>query len=453
MSASDQRVSEKEETTKPEATENTAQPASQPQLESDTNQQQQFLDLERWNALKQQQAQRRIIEHLMYSGKPEDEKESARTRMQHKVKQKQSPNEGKGGKKNKKKSSEFDVEKTLRSVLGSDYKPATNSKKRKKKNKRRKKQNQKQQTTAAPPPEEKRVKTEQERLFRTASNPHTSHLVVDLTKEKAKCTVTGNLNRPGFQVPELQLSLEASSIDSGSRHVFISRITKENLFGLSYQSEDCLNICCAEKHYESLNAYLDAWTVLTEEPETEEKEEGMAEANPEDAEIEEEEGDENDEEEGYAIVEFSEVNNYMYFENDLKLHVSVHNISAGEEDALSYCFSNEANPADYGVLTYLPCSSLSFLKKNTQILNTAAVLVNCNYLVKPETMGSDELSWSQIQNLILEHNDTTFILHSFDKSIPNSRIYQHFTNLVIAEGMDLANVVLFLPPPLTENQI
>ena len=35
--------------------------------------QQQFIDLERWNALKQQQAQKRIIEHLMYSGRPEEE--------------------------------------------------------------------------------------------------------------------------------------------------------------------------------------------------------------------------------------------------------------------------------------------------------------------------------------------------------------------------------------------
>merc|ERR1719203_1928992 len=110
MSASDQRVPEKEETTKPEATENTAQPSPTQTLETDNNQQQQFLDLERWNALKQQQAQRRIIEHLMYSGKPEDEKETARTRLQHRVKQKQKSSDGKGGKNKNKKKNEFDVE-------------------------------------------------------------------------------------------------------------------------------------------------------------------------------------------------------------------------------------------------------------------------------------------------------------------------------------------------------
>merc|ERR1719204_1415283 len=89
--------------------------------------------MERWNTLKQQQAQKRIIEHLMYSGKPEEEPTpTARSRLANKVKNKQQTGGKKGGK-NKNKNKEFDVEKTLRSVLGSDYKPQKGKKNKKKK--------------------------------------------------------------------------------------------------------------------------------------------------------------------------------------------------------------------------------------------------------------------------------------------------------------------------------
>merc|ERR1712146_465283 len=89
-----------EEATKPVASPN-VKPAAQPtnaetapsnstsNSTSEQNQQQ-FLDLERWNALKQKQAQQRIIEHLMYSGRPEEEPQqpTARKRLAHKVKNK-----------------------------------------------------------------------------------------------------------------------------------------------------------------------------------------------------------------------------------------------------------------------------------------------------------------------------------------------------------------------------
>merc|ERR1719204_614374 len=67
--------------------------------------------MERWNTLKQQQAQKRIIEHLMYSGKPEeDPAPTARTRLAQRAKNKQKSGGNKGGKNKNKKKNEFDVE-------------------------------------------------------------------------------------------------------------------------------------------------------------------------------------------------------------------------------------------------------------------------------------------------------------------------------------------------------
>jgi len=456
MTASEQQVSNNvEEATKPVASPN-VKPAAQPTnvenapSNSTADTQQQFIDLERWNALKQQQAQKRIIEHLMYSGRPEEETApTARTRLANRVKNKQKSGE-KGGKNKNTKKNEFDVEKTLRSVLGSDYRPQKNKKNKKKRN-RRKKQKQNQQPTA-PPPEEKRVKTEQERLFRTASNPYSTHLVVDLLKE-VKMTVHGRYDRSGFEIPELNLSLEASSLEAKRQHIFLSNIAKENLHGLSYQSDECVNISCATKHCDALLAYLDAWTMLTDPEGVEPSKDDAAEATL-DEKIEEDQDEEESQDEaepeGYMLNEFGEENNYVWFENDLMLHVTSH---VGPEDTLSYNFSRKEERSERGVFSYIPKSSSSFLKKNAQILNTGLVILNCNHLTKMETSGPGEICWAQIQSLVLENPDTYFILNSFDSSIPHTKIYQHFGNLVTAEGLDLSNVVLFLPPPSVENQI
>lgn len=455
MTASEQQVSNNvEEATKPVASpivKPVAQPTNVETAPSNpaADTQQQFIDLERWNASKQQQAQKRIIEHLMYSGRPEETEAAptAQERLKNKLQKKQKPQE-KGGKNNNKKKNEFDVEKTLRSVLGSDYRPQKGKGKNKKKRNRRKKNKQNQQPQA--PPEEKRVKTEQERLFRTASNPYSTHLVVDLLKE-VKLTVHGRYDRSGFEIPELNMSLEATSLESKRQHIFLSNIAKENLHGLTYQSDECVNISCATKHCDTLLAYLDAWTMLTEPESVEPLKDDAAEAPTVIEKVDDEEDSQDEEEpEGYMLNEFGEDNNYVWFENDLMLHVTSH---VGPEDTLSYSFSKKEKHSERGVFSYIPKSSPSFLKKNAQFLNTGLVILNCNHLTKMETIVPGEICWPQIQSLVLENPDTYFILTSFDSSIPHTKIYEHFGNLVAAEGFDLSNVVLFLPPPTAENQI
>jgi len=328
------------------------------------------------------------------------------------------------------------------------------AKKIKKKETGEKKQNKQQQPTA-PPPEEKRVKTEQERFFRTASNPYSTHLVVDLLEE-LKLTVQGRYDRAGFQIPELNISLEANSVEEKRQHIFLSSTAKENLHGLCYQSDECLNISCATKHCDTLLAYLDAWTMLTDpEVTAEEVKDGAAEATDEKTEEVNEDDDSQGEEveeevEGYMLNEFGEENNYVWFENDLMLHVTSY---VGPEDTLSYYFSTKEERSERGVFAYVPKSSPSFLKKNARVSNSQLVILNCNHLTKPETVGAGEITWGQIQSLVLENPETHFILNSFDSSLPHSKIYEHFGNLVTSEGFDLSNVVLFLPPPTVESQI
>lgn len=96
MTASEQQVSNNvEEATKPVASPNVkpvAQPTNVETAPSNpaADTQQQFIDLERWNASKQQQAQKRIIEHLMYSGRPEETEAAptAQERLKNKLQKK-----------------------------------------------------------------------------------------------------------------------------------------------------------------------------------------------------------------------------------------------------------------------------------------------------------------------------------------------------------------------------
>lgn len=453
-------------------------PTGQTTPQQNEQAQQQMADIERWNNRKSSQAQKRIIEHLMLSGKQEDDKETARSRLQSKVKQNQKK---RGNKKQPQKNNDYDVEKALRNLLGSEYKPAQNSsKKKKRKRNRKKKQNQKRQKEAES--EVVRVKTEEERRYRMANNPHSTYLEADFSsrnkKEGSNLLCCGLYDKAGIQLPKLDISMEASTIMGQRKHLFISSTEKKNLYGLSYQSDSCENICCAEQHYDSIYSYLEAWERLTEGPVDEEEEtqkvgtivakapmesspggaeegEGTADIMEEPvAEIEEEEEEEIEESEeegegeGYVIVEFSDVNNYSYFE-EINLHVFAY---LGPDDTLSYAFSRDENVQEFGVFTYIPSCTTNFLKKNSQILKAAVVALPCNYLVKTEEAKTGEVSWSQIQTFILENPETTFLLNSFNSSIPHAEIFAHFDALV-QDGMDLSNVTLFLPPPTVESQI
>lgn len=407
--------------------------------------QQQYMDLDQLNRLKHQQAQKKIVEHIMFSGAPEDKKDNARSRMRKNL-----------NKNNRKKNkpvqntakTDYDVEKSLRSILGNDYKPVHN-KKSKKKRKRKKKRGQNQQET--PPQEvlEERVKTPEERMHRTcvARYPGSSELEIDL-KDEASMTVLGDCTKPGIQIPEYSLSFEASNTSIPRKHLFLTNVDKESIFGLPYQCEESRLICCHDEVADPLENFVNSWSAIwnPEQEEAPPREDEEGEDEREDADENSEEDDDDDE--GFEFVCFRE-GGYEYFE-ELLLHCHAYETT---DNCLCYAFGKEEDPKRFQ-FTYMSKASSTFIRKSSALLKSNLVVLNCNHLDKrAEEMQPGEISFKQLQPYVLDYPQTIFLLTTFDDTLPREHIHAHFTSLVNDNGLDLSNVILFLPPPLNESSV
>jgi len=396
-----------------------------------------------WTKQRQQQAQQRILETLMYSGAGQEEKPVPRRRKKKNNNQQET--------KEQINSKEFDVEEALKSIMGNEYKSVSKKKRNKKKKKRKNKPQAKQQ-----PKEQPRVKTAEERMYRSAtSTGRRNELTVDF--EVAGLTVCGDYTLPGIQIPERAMCFEASGMTgTPAQNVFISSCSPKNLYGFCYQAESAELICCSNAMVDGLESLLQSWQmilnpqkfeaemVVEEDEEPQDDEEDVA--NEEERESDEEEEEEDDDEGPFATFP-STGESHMYLP---EISLQAHAFDSGN-DSLAYSFSTDQNPKRY-LLTYIANANQPFLRKQTNILNSNAVVMNCTFLDKNvEDMESGQISWTQISSFILDNPETTFLLNCFDSGLSHSDIYSFFSSLVLDGEVDLSNVILFIPPQ--ENQL
>lgn len=396
-----------------------------------------------WTKQRQQQAQQRILETLMYSGAGQEEKPAPRRRKKKNNNQQQ---------KKQTNSKEFDVEEALKSIMGNEYKSVSKKKKTKKKKKRKNKPQAKQE-----PKEQPRVKTAEERMYRSATpTGGKNELTVDF--DVAGFTVCGDYTRPGIQVPERAMCFEASGATGPpAQNLFISSSSPKNLYGFCYQAESAELICCSNAMVDGLESLLQSWQMILnsdkfeaemvaeEDEEPQDDEEDVA--NEEEERESDEEEDDEEEDDGPFATFPSTGESHMYLP---EISLQAHAFDSGN-DSLAYSFSTVQNPKRY-LLTYIANANQPFLRKQTNILNSNAVVMNCTFLDKNvEDMESGQISWKQISSFILDNPETTFLLTCFDSGVSHSDIHSFFSSLVQDGELDLSNVILFIPPQ--ENQV
>lgn len=397
--------------------------------------------------------EKRIIEHLMYSGKAE-EQNTSRARLRNKTRNKKP----KVKQSDESKRKDLDVDSVLAFIEG--RKPA---KKNKQKNKKKKNKNKKKRPGPkhAKPAVEVKVKTEAERFYKRASQDESGELYADLTDVGLGTTVRGFWQKPSLHLPEKNVRFEATTQDTPAQHLFLSEIDRTRTYGLCYQCDNCEFVSCAESAYDPLVNFLKAWSVLQgaedvmEEPKEVEQDVKVGDEESAGDKIEEDEksagGEEEEEDEDLGEEEEGLV--YLTYDNGSSLEYGevggwVHAYESAE-NCLAYCFSKEEDPRRYS-LTYISKSSPAFFRRRGAVLKSDLVLVNCNFLDTHEELKPGEISWKQLHPFLSEHPDTTFLLHSFDCTLSPSTIYAYFDNLVTANELDLSNVYLFIPPVESE---
>lgn len=388
--------------------------------------------------------EKRIIEHLMYSGKAE-EQNTSRARLRNKTRNKKPK-----VKQDDSKRKDLDVDSVLAFIEG--RKPA---KKTKQKNKKKKQKNKKHKRPAkhAKPAVEVKVKTEAERFYKRVSQDESGGLRADLT-DIVGTTVCGTWQQPSLYLPEKDVRFDATTLDTPAQHLFLSEIDRTRTYGLCYQCDNSQFVSCAETAYEPLVNFLKAWSVLQGGEEVMEEPEAVEDVPVED----DEETEKNEEDEKSAGDDEGEDGEdsglvYVTYDNGSSLEYGevggwVHAFESAE-NCLAYCFSKEEEPRRYS-LTHICKSSPAFFRRRNSVLKSDLVLVNCNFLDTPEGLKPGEISWKQLQPFLCEHPDSIFLLHSFDSTLSPSSIFAYFDNLVTASELDLSNVYLFVPPVESE---
>jgi len=386
--------------------------------------------------------EKRIIEHLMYSGKAE-EQNTSRARLRNKTRNKKPK-----VKQDDSKRKDLDVDSVLAFIEG--RKPAKKTKQKNKKKKQKNKKHKKPGPKHAKPAVEVKVKTEAERFYKRVCLDESGGLRACV----AGTSVCGSWRQPSLYLPEKDVRFEATTLDTPAQHLFLSEIDRTRTYGLCYQCDNSQFVSCAESAYDPLVNFLKAWSSLQGGEEAMEEAEAVEDVkvgDDDDAEQDEDEKSAGDEEEMDGEGEEGLV--YVTYDNGSSLEYGevggwVHAFESAE-NCLAYCFSKEEDPRRYS-LTYISKSSPAFFRRRNTILKADLILVNCNFLDTPEDLKPGEISWKQLQPFISEHADSTFLLHSFDSSLSPSSIFAYFDSLVTASELDLSNVHLFVPPVESE---
>jgi len=412
----------------------------------------QLRELEKWNNLKKSQAEKKIMEHLLFSGPRKEEKDQPRTRLRKKknLKGKQTQEKSKPNTDNK----DYDIESIVRSIEGGSYKqPKKNNKKKKRKRKGKGKATttKKNNSTAQEPV----PKTEAERSYSkvAVSGENLAY------KLKQGLTIIGRIDRPGFRIPELNVQFECSLIQQAEQHVFLSSTDKQYVYGLPYSADNSQFISCSENQFDRLVSFVQSWRELQGAEPIEQAPEDDDEASPLEAgnenspeaeeEVEPSEGEEEGEEE-LVWVSFSPGSSLEYPEVGGYVHAY-----ESAENCLAYCFSKEEDPRRYN-LVYTSKTSAAFFRKYPSLLKSDVFMCACSL---EEESENEQIPWKHLQTLVLAHPDTKFVI-TFPSSSPD-QVFPFFDSL-LQRSTDLSNVVLFLPPidgesekaaPSTENQV
>lgn len=435
------------------------------------------------HAKQQQEAEKRILAHLMYSGADPNEQESTRKQKLRNRKLRKNFDQ-KEEEKSDSKAKDFNLEKTLRSILGSEYSaPKTGgSKKKRKKKKKRKGKNQSQQKVVVEL-EESVIKSPEQRQFKYCTPSSNNCFSCAIDSEDTKFTIEKSRSNPGLYIPELNLQLEmAENLNRNEKNmILLTSADKEKLYSFPYHCEQAAVMCYPDVCDNGITSLYNAWngliegvTPLLEEeaaqqeeekqevPQAEENQEATEEetaqdedknedveeeketANEENETAEEQDEDEEDDEDGLEMVTFKAGSVEFFSQNGL--YVQSYGV---DDDTLAYAVGKSQNKS---FISMTESATPSFIRRNSKFFDSKVVVVNCNYLSQVEDGAAYTTSWTDLAAEVSKRPDSLFLLTNFDGRYEDSEICSFFQSLVDGESStDLSNVVLCIAEPRKEE--